>query len=60
MRTDEAWRHECEVRWLAKKTGQQIADFLTLVQKWRGRAAAERLVADVRALRLRATSQKRG
>ncbi|KWR88796.1 DUF7696 family protein [Cupriavidus sp. IDO] len=51
MRTDEAWRHECEVRWPAERPGQEIADFLRKVEKHRGRPAAEKLHSDVRAAR---------
>ncbi|WP_454844881.1 DUF7696 family protein [Ralstonia thomasii] len=51
MRTDAAYRHECEVRTLARWTGQQIAAYLREVEKQRGRPAAERLLADVKALR---------
>ncbi|WP_343618865.1 hypothetical protein [Ralstonia sp.] len=48
---DEQHRHECEVRTIAKWQGLEIADYLRLVEKHRGRQAADRLHADVRALR---------
>lgn len=51
MRTDEAYRHECEVQTVARWTGQEIADYLKVVEKRRGRLAAERLLADVRKAR---------
>ncbi len=60
MRTDEAWRHECEVRWLAAKPGQRIAEYLKVVEKQRGRPAAEKLLEDVRELRSKVTSRKAG
>lgn len=56
MRADEAWRHECEVRWLARKHGQEIAGFLRKVEKHRGRPAADKLASDVRAARQRRAS----
>lgn len=57
---DEAWRHACEVRWLAKRDGQAIANYLRLVVKHRGQEAADRLLADVRVLRSQVTNRKRG
>lgn len=48
MRTDEAWRHECEVRWLAPLPDWQVTEYLTKVEKGRGRDAAVRLAADMR------------
>ncbi|WP_029307757.1 MULTISPECIES: DUF7696 family protein [Cupriavidus] len=51
MRTDEAWRHECEVQWLAGRPGQEIADYLRKVENKRGRPTADKLASDVRAVR---------
>lgn len=51
MRTDEQYRHECEVRTLARWTGQQIAAYLRDVEKHRGRPAADLLLEDVKAQR---------
>lgn len=51
MRTDEAWRHECEVQWLARRPGQEIADYLRKVESKRGRPAAQQLHSDVRKAR---------
>ena len=46
--SSEQYRHECEVRWLAKRTTQQIVDYLKEVEKARGKAAAEKLRNDTR------------
>ncbi|AGW94619.1 hypothetical protein N234_31717 [Ralstonia pickettii DTP0602] len=51
MRTDEAWRHECEARRLAPLPDWRVTEYLNKVEKIRGRAAAVRLVSDMRALR---------
>ena len=51
MRTDEQHRHECEVRTIAKWQGLEIADYLRLVEKHRGRSAADRLHSDVQKAR---------
>jgi len=51
VRTDEAWRHECEVLWLSRRPGQDIADYLRKVESKRGRPAADKLASDVRAAR---------
>ncbi|WP_455423714.1 DUF7696 family protein [Cupriavidus pampae] len=51
MRTDEAWRHECEVRWLAALPDDRVIAFLTVVEKRRGRSVAEQLASDMRAHR---------
>lgn len=51
MRTDEAWRHECEVRWLAGMPGWRIAEYLKAAEEKRGRPAAEKLLSDVREAR---------
>ncbi|SPR97369.1 DUF7696 family protein [Cupriavidus taiwanensis] len=49
MRTDEAWRHECEVRWVISLAPAAIKAYLMAVEKKRGAAAAERLRQDARA-----------
>ncbi len=51
MRTDEAYRHECEVRWLAPLPDWRVTEYLTKVEKARGREAAVKLASDVRAAR---------
>ncbi|WP_420868792.1 DUF7696 family protein [Cupriavidus pauculus] len=51
MRTDEAWRHECEVRWLAERSDADVTAYLVKVEKHRGRPAAVQLASDIRALR---------
>ncbi|WP_419951036.1 DUF7696 family protein [Cupriavidus phytorum] len=49
MRTDEAWRHECEVRWVISLAPPAIKAYLMAVEKKRGAAPAERLRQDARA-----------
>lgn len=49
MRTDEAYRHECEVKWLVRLAPPAIKTYLVAVEKKRGPAAAERLRQDARA-----------
>ena len=39
----EAWRHECEVRYVRTMTPERRIEFCKGVEKHRGRAAAERL-----------------
>lgn len=51
VRADPDYRYECEVRWLARRPGQEIAAYLEKVEKHRGRPAAEKLLSDVRAVR---------
>lgn len=51
MRTDEAYRHECEVRWLAPMPDWRVTEFLAKVEKHRGRPAAVKLASDMRAAR---------
>jgi hypothetical protein len=51
MRTDDEYRHACEVRWCVRNfwpSGDRIAAHLDLIAKRRGKAAADRLRADVR------------
>lgn len=51
MRTDEQFRHECEVRWCVRAhfpDGERMAEQLARVERRRGKPAAERLRADVR------------
>lgn len=47
----DAWRHECEVRDLARMPGAQRVEQLQGIEKQRGAAAAKRLADDIRALR---------
>lgn len=49
MRTDEAYRHECEVKWLISLAPAAIKSFLMAVEKKRGLEAADRLRRDARA-----------
>lgn len=49
MRTDEAYRHECEVRWLITLAPPAIKTYLVAVEKRRGVESAERLRRDARA-----------
>lgn len=49
MRTDEAWRHECKVRWLLTLAPAAIKTQLMAVEKRRGLEASERLRRDARA-----------
>jgi len=49
MRTDEAYRHECEVRWLITLAPPAIKIYLVAVEKRRGLESAERLRRDARA-----------
>ena len=51
MRTDEQYRHECEVRTVARWPVHQISAYLQDVQKHRGRPAAEKLHSDVQKAR---------
>ncbi|WP_418235860.1 DUF7696 family protein [Cupriavidus malaysiensis] len=51
MRSDEVWRHECEVRWLAPLPDGRVTEFLEKVEKHRGRPAAVKLASDMRAAR---------
>ena len=44
----EAWRRECEIRWLIKRTPEEIKRYLASVEKHRGKEAAERLKNDAR------------
>lgn len=51
MRTDEQFRHECEVRWCVTEhypDGARMAEHLKLIERRRGKVAASRLRADVR------------
>lgn len=44
----EAWRHECEVRYVLKMaTRQQRAEYLDAIERRRGKACADRLRSDV-------------
>lgn len=52
MRTDEAFRHACEVRWCVRHfwpNGERMADHLKLIERRRGKPAANQLRKDVRA-----------
>lgn len=51
MRTDETYRHECEVRWLAPLPDWRVTEYLKQVEKARGRPAVTKLAADVRETR---------
>ncbi len=51
MRTDEAWRHECEARRLAVLPDWRVTEELKAVEKARGLVEAQRLAATIRALR---------
>lgn len=46
----EAWRAECEARWVMRLPKERRQAFYALVADRRGKAAAERLIADVRRL----------
>ncbi|WP_430869648.1 DUF7696 family protein [Cupriavidus basilensis] len=50
MRADEAYRHECEVKWLISLAPAAIRAYLDAVEKKRGAEAAERLRRDARAM----------
>ena len=53
-RRSETFRHQCEVRWLLRKIDSArdkktaMYDYIELVRKARGDAAADRIVEDIR------------
>ena len=52
IRSDEQYRHECEVRqvlqWRAERGSEWVRDWLGRVEKSRGKEAADRLRNDAR------------
>lgn len=46
----EAWRAECEARWVMRLPKEERQAYYAMVKERRGEAAAQRLVADVRKL----------
>ncbi len=47
----EAWRHECEVRDLARMPGPERVEMLQGIEKQRGAAAAKRVADGLRQLK---------
>ena len=53
----DAWRHECEVRDLARMSGSERVEMLLGIEKQRGAAAAKRVADGLR--QLKQTQQQR-
>lgn len=47
--SSELYRHQCEVRWCIQQGPEWFKDYVKAVAQTRGRAAAQRLLADVKA-----------
>jgi uncharacterized membrane-anchored protein len=46
--SSELYRHQCEVRWCIRQGPEWFKDYVKAVAQARGRAAAQRLLADVK------------
>lgn len=55
----DAWRHECEVRDLARMPGPDRVEMLQGIEKKRGAEAAKRVADGIRALKSRAQQGRR-